>query len=171
ADGLKTGHTQEAGYGLVGSARQGTRRIVFVVSGLPSVTSRAEESERIVNWAFRQFAESDLAKEGDRIADAPVWMGNVQQIGLVAPKDLKVLTAAVDRDQISTEVVFQGPIQAPIAKGQEVAELVITRLGLPDAHLPLVSDRDVSFGGFLPRLRSAGSVLLSQVVGQAKGLF
>lgn len=171
ADGLKTGHTQEAGYGLVGSARQGTRRIVFVISGLPSSTARAEEAERIVNWAFRQFAETSIAEEGARIAEAPVWMGNVQKIGLIAPEDLSILTSAVDRDNVTAEVVFEGPLEAPIQAGQEVADLVISRPGLPDAHLPLVSDSDVTYGGFLPRLRSAGSVLMAKVIGQAQGLF
>ncbi|MEV8466415.1 D-alanyl-D-alanine carboxypeptidase family protein [Fluviibacterium sp. DFM31] len=170
ADGLKTGHTEEAGYGLVGSARQGTRRIVFVVTGLPSAAARAQEAERIVSWAFRQFVEIEVAEADERIAEADVWMGNVQKIGLVAPDDLKILTGAVQND-VAAEVVFESPIQAPIAAGQPVAELVITRPGLPEARLPLVSDQDVTFGGFVPRLRSAGQVLLSRVIGQAEGLF
>lgn len=170
ADGLKTGHTEEAGYGLVGSARQGTRRVIFAITGLPTAAARAQESERIVSWAFRQFVEQDVAEEGDRVAEADVWMGNVQKINLVAPEDMKILTGAVQKD-VTAEVVFQSPIQAPIAKGQTVAEMVITRPGLPEARLPLVSDQDVSYGGFLPRLRSAGQVLLAKVVGQAVGLF
>src|SRR6056297_1907730 len=76
ADGLKTGHTQEAGYGLVGSAKQGDRRVIFVVTGLETARARAEESEQIVNWAFRQFAEQTVLTAGTEVARADVWMGD-----------------------------------------------------------------------------------------------
>lgn len=171
ADGLKTGHTQEAGYGLVGSAAQGDRRVVFVISGLPTTVARAEEAERIVNWAFRQFLETDLAREGDLIAEAPVWMGNVQSVGLVAPRDLKVLTEAVAAKNFTSEVVYRSPLQAPVAKGEQVAELVITRAGMPEARLPLVAERDVTQGGFVPRMRSAALVLFDHLAGKAEALF
>ena len=168
ADGLKTGHTQEAGYGLVGSATQGTRRIVFVVSGLNSEKERAEESERIVNWAFRQFVEKTVLPKGEEITRADVWMGDHQEIGLVTAEDVSLLLPALARDALEAEVVYRGPIEAPISEGQEVADLVVTLKDLPPAHVPLVSDRDVARGGFLPRLRSAALVLFRQVVGKAQ---
>jgi len=171
ADGLKTGHTEEAGYGMVGSARQGTRRIVFAFAGTDSMSARAEEGERLINWAFRQFLETKVASKDQRIATAPVWMGNVQQIGLVTADDANVLESAVNKGEITATVEYTGPIEAPIQKGQKVAELVVKRPELPDAHIPLVSDRDVSRGGFLPRVRTAGQVLLSRLVNQAKALF
>lgn len=171
ADGLKTGHTQEAGYGLAGSAKQGDRRVVFVISGLETPAARAEESERIVSWAFRQFLESRIASQGDVIAQAPVWLGDATEVGLVAPQDLTVLVEAVSRDEIVTELVYNTPLQAPISAGDVVAELVVTREGLPDARLPLVADRDVVFGGFVPRLRSAGLTLVNRLIGQAGALF
>ncbi|TAG14149.1 MAG: D-alanyl-D-alanine carboxypeptidase, partial [Rhodobacterales bacterium] len=80
ADGLKTGHTQEAGYGLVGSAKQGDRRVIFAITGLPSEQARAEESERIVAWAFRQFSEKTVAKTGVRVAEAEVHLGNADTV-------------------------------------------------------------------------------------------
>jgi D-alanyl-D-alanine carboxypeptidase (penicillin-binding protein 5/6) len=171
ADGLKTGHTQEAGYGLVGSAKQGDRRVVFVISGLPTAKARAEEAERIVSWAFRQFLETKIAAEGTRIADAPVWMGDATRVGLVAPEDLTVLVEAVSREEMRTELVYDAPLQAPIAAGDRVAELVVTREGLPEARLPLVADRDVTYGGFVPRLRSAGLTLVNRLTQQAGALF
>jgi len=171
ADGLKTGHTQAAGYGLVGSAKQGDRRVVFVVTGLPTVRARAEETERIVAWAFRQYVAVTLAEEGTRIAEAPVWMGDAQRVDLLAPRDLTVLTEAMAGGDVTTSVVFQGPIEAPLRAGDAVAELVVTREGLPDARLPLVAGADVAFGGFLPRLRSAGLTLVDRIVGQAEALF
>ncbi|QIE42339.1 D-alanyl-D-alanine carboxypeptidase [Rhodobacteraceae bacterium SC52] len=171
ADGLKTGHTQEAGYGLVGSAKQGDRRIVFAISGLQSSSARAEEAERVVTWAFRQFVEQKIATSGELIADAPVWMGESTRVGLVAPADLSVLVEAVSRDDVVTELVYNTPLQAPIAQGDAVAELVVTREGLPEARLPLVADRDVSYGGFVPRLRSAGMTLINRITQQAGALF
>ncbi len=171
ADGLKTGHTQEAGFGLSGSAQQGARRIVFVMSGLPTQNSRAEEGERIVNWAFRQFLETQVLREGTRIAEAPVWMGDTTQIGLVAPHDASILVAAADRGPLEARVEYMGPIEAPVAAGDPVAELVIPRADLPDARLPLVADRDVTRGGFVPRVRTASQVLMSRLIGQAQELF
>lgn len=171
ADGLKTGHTTEAGYGLVGSAQQGTRRIVFVFSGLQSSAERTEEGERIVNWAFRQFLESEVLSEGQRITTAPVWMGDQQAIDLVAPDDTTILVSAVSRGELDATVEYRGPLEAPIAAGQTVAELVIRRDELPDARLPLVSDRDVVRGGFVPRLRTATTVLTRKLIGQAQDLF
>jgi len=170
ADGLKTGHTAEAGYGLVGSAKQGDRRIVFVISGLTSEKERAEEAERIVNWAFRQFVEKKVATEGKMIAQADVWLGEVNRIGLVAPKDLLLLVPALSTDAVKASVIYQSPIEAPIEKGQQIAELVVTRSGLPDARLPLVADRSIAKGGFLPRIRTAAKLLLKQAVGSAQDL-
>lgn len=167
ADGLKTGHTQEAGYGLVGSALQGERRVVFVVTGLESVADRSQESRQIVNWGFRQFVESRVAKKGEVIAEAGVWMGDVQSIDLVAADDITLLVPAANRDAMSARVEYRGPLEAPIAEGQNVAELVITVEDLPEKRLPLVADRAVIRGGFLPRMRSAVSILWRKGLEQA----
>jgi len=163
ADGLKTGHTSEAGYGLVGSAKQGERRIVFVVTGLDTPTARAEEAERIVNWAFRQFVRKDLASSGTRIAEAEVWMGAAQSVGLALADDLSLLVPVLDQDGITAKVVYRGPIEAPIAAGDEIAELVITLDGLPETRLPLVAETDVPAGGFSTRVRTAALVLLRKL--------
>jgi len=171
ADGMKTGHTQEAGYGLVGSVKQGDRRIILVIMGLPSAQARAEEAERIATWAFRQFVKKTVAKKGDIIASADVWIGDVGRVNLVAPEDLTLLVPALSKTGLNGAVHYRGPLEAPIAKGQKAAELVITRKDLPDARLPLVADRDVGRGGIVPRLRTAGSVLFGRLVQEAKGLF
>jgi len=165
ADGLKTGHTSAAGYGIVGSATQGTRRVVFVLSGMTSEKERSEESERIVNWAFRQFVQKNVLEKGTEVARADVWMGDHEEIGLVIASDVSLLLPALERKVLSAEVIYRDPIEAPITAGQEVAELVVTLKDLPDAHIPLVSDRDVARGGFLPRLRTAADVLYRRVAG------
>ncbi|AJE47869.1 D-alanyl-D-alanine carboxypeptidase family protein [Celeribacter indicus] len=166
ADGLKTGHTQEAGHGLVGSAMQGTRRIVFVISGLASEADRSQESQRIVNWAFRQFAEKTIAESGHEFARAQVWMGNETEVGLVAGEDVTVLLPGSQLEGLEAEVVYTGPFEAPITQGDTLAELVITRGDLPEARVPLVADRSVARGGFGPRLRTAFMVLKDKLEGQ-----
>lgn len=163
ADGMKTGHTQEAGYGLVGSAKQGTRRVVFVITGLDSAQARSEESQAIVNWAFRQFAERTLAAPGQMITQADVWMGAEPRVGLVAEGALNVLLPVLGGDAVEAEVVYTGPIRAPVQKGQKLAELILTPEGLPETRVPLVADRDVPRGGFVARVATASTVLLRKL--------
>lgn len=159
ADGLKTGHTQEAGYGLAGSAVQGDRRVIFVITGLDTMQQRAEESERIVNWAFRQFAERDVATAGTRIATADVWMGAEQTVGLTVAEDLTLLVPTLHQGAVEGQVVFDGPVQAPVVAGQPLGELIIALDGLPEKRVPLVADADVPAGGFAARMRTAALVL------------
>ena len=163
ADGLKTGHTEEAGYGLVGSAlHQNGRRIVFVISGLASDQARAEESEAISNWAFRDFVMKSIAKTGKRVAEAEVWMGDAATVGLVPAEDIARLIPVTAQNSITAEVVYSGPLQAPITKGDAVAELVVRIPGLPDARVPLVAEADVAKGGFGTRLSTATGALMQR---------
>ena len=171
ADGLKTGHTSEAGYGLVGSAKQGTRRIVFVMSGLDSQQARATESERIANWAFRQFAEQQLAEQGVIIAEAEVWMGTAAKVGLAATQDIKVLVPVLKKDGVTAKITYQGPLEAPITAGDKVAELIVNVPGIGDATHDLVATETVSNGGFMVRVRTAATVLFRQLTGQAATFF
>ncbi|MBN2628937.1 MAG: D-alanyl-D-alanine carboxypeptidase [Rhodobacteraceae bacterium] len=159
ADGLKTGHTSEAGYGLVGSAAQGNRRVIFVITGLASEKDRAEEAERIVSWAFRQFAEKTLVRAGQRIAEAPVWLGAADTVGLVTAQDVKLLVPALVQEGTSAEVIYTGPLRAPLTAGTEVGTLVIHIPDLPDARVPLVAEADVGAGGFGKRLGAAVNAL------------
>ncbi|WIY25831.1 D-alanyl-D-alanine carboxypeptidase family protein [Parasedimentitalea psychrophila] len=164
ADGLKTGHTAEAGYGLVGSAVQGDRRVIFVLSGLDSTRARAEQSEALVNWSFRQFASKTIAKASVPVAQAEVWRGAQKTVDLVPAEDLVVLLPALSGKQINAEVVYTGPIQAPIKKGQKLAELVLHPEDLPEIRLPLVAANDVPSGGFFVRVKTAASVLITQFI-------
>lgn len=167
ADGLKTGHTSEAGYGLVGSALQGNRRIIFVITGLESDTARAEEAERIVNWAYRQFVLKTVAKAGVRVAEAPVWMGRESLVGLVPAKDVVLLVPALVQDGMSAEVSYTGPLSSPLIAGQPVAELIIHVPDLPDARIPLVTETAVNRAGFVGRLTTAAQVLYARLVAEA----
>lgn len=164
ADGLKTGHTAEAGYGLVGSAQQAGRRVIFVLTGLTSEKERAEEAERIVSWAFRQFAEKTLVKAGQRVTEAAVWMGNSDTVGLVPAKDVTLLVPALVQEGTTAEVKYNGPLKAPLTAGTEVAEMLIHVPGMPDARVPLVVEHDVTKGGFVKRLSEAASGLRARYI-------
>ncbi|MFV0386866.1 D-alanyl-D-alanine carboxypeptidase family protein [Paracoccus sp. (in: a-proteobacteria)] len=155
ADGLKTGHTQEAGYGLVGSAVRDGRRIVFVITGLPSDTARAEEAERIVSWAFRQFTMETLVPAGEKVVEAPVWLGTRSSVGLTTRDGVNVLIPAGAKDQVKVEAVFDSPIPAPIRQGDHVGNLVVTVPGTKEAMTPLFAAQDVPEAGFAGRLKGA----------------
>ncbi|WP_099828138.1 D-alanyl-D-alanine carboxypeptidase family protein [Oceaniglobus indicus] len=163
ADGLKTGHTQEAGYGLVGSAVAGPRRVVFVITGLQSETARAEEAERIVNWAFRQFVEKTIVKKDQQVAQADVWLGLSDQVGLVASEDVSGLVPALLQDDIKARAIYNGPLKAPIMAGEPIGELLIDLGELPEVRVTLLADRDVGKGGFLPHLKMAANRLLEDL--------
>lgn len=168
ADGLKTGHTEEAGYGFVGSAVQDGRRVIFVITGLPSMESRRTESERILNWAFRQFALREVAEAGTRIGEAEVWMGASPRVGLVVPEDLSILVPAVG--DVEASIAYQGPVAAPIEAGQQIAELVLRREGMPEMRLPLAAESAVPTGGFMPRVGTAFTVLMGKAgLGMGRG--
>jgi D-alanyl-D-alanine carboxypeptidase (penicillin-binding protein 5/6) len=169
ADGLKTGHTSEAGYGLVGSAvqKKDGRRVVFVISGLASDADRARESEQIVNWAFRQFVQKTVVKAGQRVIEAPVWLGSVQTVGLVPAEDVSLLVPALVQEGVTAEVSYTGPLSAPIAAGTPVAELVVHVPDLPDARIPLVTETAVDRAGVMGRLQTAAQVLYQRFMAEA----
>ena len=171
ADGLKTGHTQEAGYGLVGSAKQGDRRVIFVVSGLDSAAQRAEESEAIVNWAFRQFALKSYAKSGDVIARARVWNGDQDSVGLQITDDLDQLVPVLQSDDISFSVELKTPLPAPIARGQQIGELVVDVPTLGERRVPLVAETAVNMGGFFTRLSTAAQTLMRSITLEPEDVF
>lgn len=160
ADGLKTGHTNEAGYGLVGSAVQGDRRVVFALSGMESIADRALEAEKVVNWSFRQFMKKQVAEKGAILGQADVWMGSAASVGIMVPEDYEILLPMPLSGMLKARIEYKGPLQAPIDAGQKIAELVIERDGLDDARTPLVAEKSIGPAGFLPRLRMSTEVLL-----------
>ena len=152
ADGLKTGHTEEAGYGFTGSAEQNGRRLVMVVAGLNSFNSRIEESVKFMDWGFRAWSSRKLVTKGRTVEQADVQLGDAAQVGLVAPRDLAIAIPSGANPNLRATVVYQGPIKAPIKAGQHIADLVVTSPGLPEQRLPLVAAADVGEAGFFGRM-------------------
>ena len=161
ADGLKTGHTEEAGYGLVGSAKQDDRRIIFVLSGLGSLEDRAQEAETIVNWAFRQFLVKNFGTSGTEVGRATVWNGKSRNVSLLLEGDLNVMLPVLSSSDPSFSIEYVGPIKAPIEKGDRIAELVIKSQDLPETRQALVAGKNVSTGGFFVQIRTAGEYLFN----------
>ncbi|MDQ2879323.1 MAG: D-alanyl-D-alanine carboxypeptidase [Pseudomonadota bacterium] len=151
ADGLKTGHTDEAGYGFTGSAEQNGRRLVMVLAGLGTYNQRAEESVKFMEWGFRAWQAKPLVAKGKLVDTAEVQLGNATHVGLVAPTNLTATLPAGAVPQMTAHIVYDGPIKAPIKAGDHIADLVITAPDMQPQILPLVADTDVPGAGFFGR--------------------
>ena len=126
ADGLKTGFTEESGYGLVGSALRDGQRLILVINGTKSEKERAEEARKLMDWGFRAFERVNFFAAGEVIGEASVFGGDQAGVGLVSKGSIDVLLPRGSRDQIKGRIVYQGPVQAPIEAGQEIGTLQLT---------------------------------------------
>ena len=147
ADGLKTGHTEEAGYGFTGSANQAGRRLVMVVAGLSSFNERIAASVDFMNWGFNAWAAIPVLKAGQVAGQAKVAGGVVPEVAMVAPRDLMVTVPRGQGSDRKSRVLTMANLTAPIAKGQRVGELRITVPGNLDTRLPLVAGAAVEKAG------------------------
>jgi serine-type D-Ala-D-Ala carboxypeptidase (penicillin-binding protein 5/6) len=143
ADGLKTGHTEAGGYGLAASAKRGERRVIVVLNGLDSMHQRAEEGERLMDWAFANFEDVTLFTAGDVIERVPVWLGTNPTVPLVGGRDLVVTMPRNWRSNASVKVSYDAPITAPVAKGTTLGKLVVAGNGVPAMEVPLLAGEDV----------------------------
>ena len=151
ADGLKTGHTEEAGYGFTGSAEQNGRRLILVVAGLTSFNQRIEESVRMMQWGFNAWQSKPLFKKDTNVGAARVQLGSESEVSLVAPRHLAVtIPAGVLSKTGAMKIRYKGPVKAPIAKGQHIADLVVA---MPEGEqvMPLVAGEAVEQAGFFGR--------------------
>jgi len=164
ADGLKTGHTDEAGYGFTGSAEQNGRRLVMVVAGLDSFNQRIEESVRLMQWGFNAWQAKPLFKAGTTVGSAKIQLGSDSEVALVAPRDLAITIPAGVLSKVGgMKIRYQGPVKAPITKGQHIADLVVTTSDSGEQVMPLVAAEAVGEAGFFAR----AWIGLKQLVGMA----
>ncbi len=155
SDGLKTGHTEAAGYGLTASAVRGERRLILVVNGLKSVSQRARESERLLKWGFREFNNYAMFKSGETVSEAEVWLGEAGTVPLIADGDVTVTLPRKHRANMKVAVVYDGPIPAPIAQGDRIAKLTISTPGSDPTEIPLYAGESVGQLGFMGRVFAA----------------
>ncbi|MEK9967789.1 MAG: D-alanyl-D-alanine carboxypeptidase family protein [Ferrovibrio sp.] len=160
ADGLKTGHTDAAGYGLTASVKRGDRRLIMVFNGLKSMNERSREAERLIELGFSQFDNYKLFTAGSVVDEADVWLGEAARIPLVIDRNLALTLPRQTKGNIKVAVTYENPIPAPIAKGTPVAKLTVTNRDAVVAEVPLLAGADVKQLGFTGRLNAAVSYLL-----------
>jgi len=160
ADGLKTGRTKTAGYGLAASAIRKDRRLVLVLNGLPSSKARANESARILDWGYRVFDNYPLFKTGETVTDALVWMGESARVPLLIQQDLTITLPRKARKSMKVTAIFNQPIQAPIKIGDKLAVLKVEATGQKSLEIPLFSGADVDQLGVFLRLGAAIKYIL-----------
>lgn len=160
ADGLKTGHTEEAGFGLVASAKQDNRRLISVMGGLNSNKERSAEAEKIMSWGFREFANYTLLKKDQTIVEVPVWMGTQDKVNLVLDQNLIRTLKKSSANKVKMTAVYNKPAVAPIKKGAELGVVKVNIPGQPDIEVPLVADRDINKLGLFGRIANNMHYLL-----------
>lgn len=151
-DGIKTGHTEEAGYGLIASGERNGRRLVLVVSGLPNMQARADESARLMEWGWREFDAYSLFQAGETVDQLPVWMGQASSIPLVVEEEVKLTLNSVQRRGLKVTLVGEAPVEAPVAKGTRLAKLRLEAPDMPTREISLVAGADVGRMGLLARM-------------------
>ena len=159
-DGMKTGHTDEAGYGVAISALRNGRRIVEVLVGMKSMNQRSQEAEKLLDWAYREWADYKLVKTGDPVDDAPVFLGTTATVPVTVQSDLLVSLPRNARSSMKVSVVYDQPTPAPVAQGQQVGTLQINANDMTPVQVPLVAAKPVEKVGGLSRAALAAGYLL-----------
>ncbi|MBC7801302.1 MAG: D-alanyl-D-alanine carboxypeptidase, partial [Gemmatimonadaceae bacterium] len=144
ADGLKTGHTDEGGYGLVASAIRAGRRVIVVVNGLNTMRQRAEESERLMEWSYREFENVMLFTAGDTVEQANVWLGARPTVPLVGGQDVVLTMPRQWRRSAKISVEYTNPVAAPVSRGDVLGKLTVSGPGVPAIDMPLLAGADVA---------------------------
>jgi D-alanyl-D-alanine carboxypeptidase (penicillin-binding protein 5/6) len=151
ADGLKTGHTEIAGYGLIGTAERDGRRVIVVVNGLESEKDRADESTRLINWALDHFSNVNFIKANTEIDQAPVVMGKSTTVGLALQEDVRLTIPKLEKSNITVDLKYKSPLVAPIKAGQEIGTLTINIPTMDSKTFPLFTTGNVEEVGFFKK--------------------
>jgi D-alanyl-D-alanine carboxypeptidase (penicillin-binding protein 5/6) len=159
-DGLKTGHTESAGYGLTASAERNGRRIIMVMNGLPSMQARADEGANLIEFGFREYQMVDVARPGEIIDNAGVWLGTQDRVPLTVASAARTVLSNEEKRNMKAVVRMPQMVKAPIAQGQPVGTLVLTTAGGTPVEFPLVAAQPVERQGLFGRVGAALSYLI-----------
>jgi D-alanyl-D-alanine carboxypeptidase (penicillin-binding protein 5/6) len=146
ADGVKTGYIKESGYNIVGSAVQNNQRLIVVVGGAVTEKDRAEDSRKLLEWGFRTFEQIRLYRADESMGEATVFGGAKSGVKVAAVKNVDILIPRGNRDKLRAQVVYTGPVRAPVAKGSPVGRLVVTRNDQVIQEIPVVAAEEVDVG-------------------------
>lgn len=160
ADGMKTGFTNESGYGIVGSVERGDRRLFVAMSGMTSEAQRAEEARRILDWGMRAFEKTDIFAEGALIGEARLYGGERRSVPLRANGPVSIFVPTMSRDRMSARIVYRGPIDAPVEEGQQVATLRVWIGDTLSQETPLYAAESIGSGQIHQRALDAVQELL-----------
>jgi serine-type D-Ala-D-Ala carboxypeptidase (penicillin-binding protein 5/6) len=168
ADGLKTGHLSESGYGLVGSAVQDGKRVIAVVAGLATDGDRKEESRKIIEWGFKNFAEFKVFDAGEIVGHARVWGGDKLYVALKGKGDLSVVLPRFPANQkLKGEIIYQGPLKPPVKEGDQIAMLRVTSSSGASNDVPLFAAEDAVTAGLVRKGLDSLAHLAEQAVSMA----
>lgn len=157
-DGMKTGHTEEAGYCLTGTEQRGDQRMIMVVTGLESEKQRAEESVRFMEAAFKEFRRYDILKAGDPLTEAEVWNGEYERVGLTVAEPLRLYLTPEARQGLKVSYSYTAPLKAPVEQGQAVGSIKVELPGEEPRLVPLVTAATVPEAGIFGRIANALSL-------------
>ncbi len=160
ADGLKTGFTKEAGYGLVGSAVQDGVRLIVVVNGLKSAKERSDEAKKLLEWGFRNFEPRNLFAEGQVVGFAKVYGGSSGSVPLQAPGLVKIMVPKSGGEKLIARIAYQGPVPAPITQGQPIGQLKVWRDDKLVLQTPLKAAGSIGRGNMSERALDAVSEMV-----------
>jgi D-alanyl-D-alanine carboxypeptidase (penicillin-binding protein 5/6) len=160
ADGLKTGHTEASGYGLVASTIRKGRRLILVVNGLASARERASESARLLDWGYRETKTYKLFEKESIVSNADVWLGDEPVVPLVIDNEVAITMSRSARKAMKAKIIFNNPVPAPIKKGDNLGHVIITGVGPKDLKIPVSAGRTVNRLGYIGRITSAAKYLL-----------
>ncbi|MCB2107204.1 MAG: D-alanyl-D-alanine carboxypeptidase [Rhodobacteraceae bacterium] len=155
ADGLKTGHTSVAGYGLTASAVRNGRRLILVANGMDSIKARDSETSKLMDWGFREFVNRNLFRAGDMVTEAEVWLGDHATVPLVIPHSMTVTLPRAAAQNLTVKAVFEGPLPAPIVKGATVGKVVVSGPNMQPIETPVITAEAVGRLGFIGRIKAA----------------
>jgi D-alanyl-D-alanine carboxypeptidase (penicillin-binding protein 5/6) len=164
-DGMKTGYTEEAGYGLVATAKREDRRVITVLAGLEKLGQRKGEAERLLEFGFREFEEYRLFGGGEAVAEADVWLGAGPKVPLVPAETVGVTLPREKRKDLVVKLRYDSPVPAPVAAGQQLGHLEISAPGMETYTVPLVAGQEVPKAGVLGRLTGALTYLVLGAAG------
>jgi len=149
-DGLKTGHTKEAGFGLVASAVQDGKRLIVVVMGLETENQRRDEAAKLFEWGFKSFSAVRVFDDGEVVGHARVWGGSMMYVPLAGKGDITLSLPKYPANQrLSAEIVYKAPLKPPVKKGDNVATLRITSTSSAQSEVPLYATEDVEKAGIV----------------------
>lgn len=153
ADGIKTGHTSQSGYGLVGSAKKNGRRLILVENGLKTMRDRGEEAQKMLYWGFRNFDNYTVLKKDVRVVSVPVWIGEQKTVSAVPAEDKVMTLQKGGQKEVKAVVKYLSPVKAPVKKGDKIAEMVLSAPDHADEVLPLYAAKDVKKLGYFGRMK------------------